>query len=38
VLLIERGSHIDGEYRTTSVRPGTVRIPISGPGSARRSA
>jgi type IV secretion system protein VirB10 len=28
VLLIERGSHIDGEYRITSVRPGTVRIPI----------
>lgn len=28
VLLIERGSHLDGEYRATSVRPGTVRIPI----------
>ncbi len=28
VLLIERGSHMDGEYRTTSVRPGTVRIPV----------
>jgi type IV secretion system protein VirB10 len=28
VLLIERGSHVDGEYRITSVRPGTVRIPI----------
>jgi type IV secretion system protein VirB10 len=28
VLLIERGSHIDGEYRITTVRPGTVRIPI----------
>ena len=28
VLLIERGSHIDGEYRITSVRPGTVRIPV----------
>lgn len=28
VLLIERGSHIDGEYRTGSVRPGTVRIPV----------
>jgi type IV secretion system protein VirB10 len=28
VLLIERGSHMDGEYRSTSVRPGTVRIPV----------
>ena len=28
VLLIERGSHIDGEYRIASVRPGTVRIPV----------
>jgi type IV secretion system protein VirB10 len=28
VLLIERGSHLDGEYRITSVRPGTVRIPV----------
>jgi type IV secretion system protein VirB10 len=28
VLLIERGSHLDGEYRSTAVRPGTVRIPI----------
>ncbi|MCE4557998.1 type IV secretion system protein VirB10 [Pelomonas cellulosilytica] len=28
VLLIERGSHFDGEYRITSVRPGTVRIPV----------
>lgn len=28
VLLIERGSHIDGEYRSTSVHPGTVRIPV----------
>ena len=28
VLLIERGSHMDGEYRITSVRPGTVRIPV----------
>ena len=28
VLLIERGSHMDGEYRATSVRPGTVRIPV----------
>ncbi|MGM9484896.1 type IV secretion system protein VirB10 [Roseateles sp. NT4] len=28
VLLIERGSHMDGEYRLTSVRPGMVRIPV----------
>lgn len=28
VLLIERGSHMDGEYRITSVRPGIVRIPV----------
>ncbi len=28
VLLIERGSHFDGEYRITSVRPGAVRIPV----------
>ncbi|WP_457356039.1 type IV secretion system protein VirB10 [Roseateles sp. P5_D6] len=28
VLLIERGSHMDGEYRITSVRPGMVRIPV----------
>jgi type IV secretion system protein VirB10 len=28
VLLIERGSHMDGEYRATSVRAGTVRIPV----------
>jgi type IV secretion system protein VirB10 len=28
VLLIERGSHLDGEYRITSARPGTVRIPV----------
>ena len=28
VLLIERGSHMDGEYRASSVRPGTVRIPV----------
>lgn len=26
VLLIERGSHLDGEYRITTVRPGMVRI------------
>ncbi|MFO1219616.1 MAG: type IV secretion system protein VirB10 [Burkholderiaceae bacterium] len=28
VLLIERGSHLDGEYRIASVRAGTVRIPV----------
>ena len=28
VLLIERGSHLDGEYRISSVRPGMVRIPV----------
>ncbi|MCM3565592.1 type IV secretion system protein VirB10 [Hydrogenophaga intermedia] len=28
VLLIERGSHLDGEYRISSVRTGTVRIPV----------
>ena len=28
ILLIERGSHMDGEYRAASVRPGTVRIPV----------
>jgi type IV secretion system protein VirB10 len=28
VALIERGSHLDGEYRIVSVRPGTVRIPV----------
>ena len=28
VLLVERGSHMDGEYRIASVRPGTVRIPM----------
>ena len=28
VLLIERGSQLDGEYRVASVKPGTVRIPV----------
>ncbi|MCV2354021.1 type IV secretion system protein VirB10 [Paucibacter sp. B2R-40] len=28
VLLIERGSHMDGEYRIAAVRPGMVRIPV----------
>ena len=28
VLLIERGSHMDFEYRLASIRPGMVRIPM----------
>ena len=28
VLLIERGSHLDGEYRVVQVRPGLTRIPV----------
>lgn len=28
VLLVERGSHLDGEYHIASLRPGTVRIPV----------
>jgi len=28
VVLIERGSHVDGEYHIASVKPGTVRIPV----------
>ena len=28
VLLVERGSQVDGEYRVTSFKPGTVRIPV----------
>ena len=28
VLLIERGSHMDGEYRIAAVKPGTTRIPV----------
>lgn len=28
VLLIERGSHLDGEYRMVAVRPGLTRIPV----------
>jgi len=28
VLLIERGSHLDGEYRVASLRSGSVRIPV----------
>jgi len=27
VLLVERGSHLDGEYRSTQVHPGLTRIP-----------
>lgn len=27
-VLIERGSHVDGEYRITSVKPGMMRIPV----------
>jgi type IV secretion system protein VirB10 len=28
VLLVERGSHLDGEYRATTLKPGSVRIPV----------
>jgi type IV secretion system protein VirB10 len=28
VVLIERGSHLDGEYRIVQLRPGVTRIPI----------
>ena len=28
VLLIDRGSHLDGEYRVVQVRPGLTRIPV----------
>jgi len=28
VLLIERGSHLDGEYRIAAIRAGMVRIPV----------
>ena len=28
VVLIERGSHMDGEYRVASIRPGSVSIPV----------
>ncbi len=28
VLLVERGSHLDGEYRIAAVRAGMVRIPV----------
>ena len=28
ILLVERGSKVDGEYRIASVKPGTVRIPV----------
>lgn len=28
VVLLERGSHLDGEYRIVQVRPGMTRIPV----------
>jgi type IV secretion system protein VirB10 len=28
VLLIERGAHLDGEYRVVQVKPGLTRIPV----------
>jgi type IV secretion system protein VirB10 len=28
VVLVERGSHLDGEYRVVQVRPGVTRIPV----------
>jgi len=28
VLLIERGSHMDGEYRIVQVKPGVTRVPV----------
>ena len=28
VVLAERGSHLDGEYRVVQVRPGVTRIPV----------
>jgi type IV secretion system protein VirB10 len=28
VLLVERGSHLDGEYRVVQVKPGLTRIPV----------
>jgi type IV secretion system protein VirB10 len=28
VVLLERGSHLDGEYRIVQVRPGVTRIPV----------
>lgn len=28
VVLVERGSHLDGEYRMVTVRPGLTRIPV----------
>lgn len=28
VVLAERGSHLDGEYRIVQVKPGTTRIPV----------
>ncbi len=28
IVLVERGSHVSGEYRIASVKPGMVRIPV----------
>jgi type IV secretion system protein VirB10 len=28
VLLVERGSHLDGEYRVLQVKPGLTRVPV----------
>ena len=28
VMLVERGSHLDGEYRIVQIRPGLTRIPV----------
>lgn len=28
VILVERGSHLDGEYRMAQVKPGVTRIPV----------
>jgi type IV secretion system protein VirB10 len=38
VLLIERGSHLDGEYRIASVGPARCASRCCGPASARRWA
>ena len=28
VLLVERGSHLDGEYRVVQIKPGLTRVPV----------
>jgi len=28
VLLLERGSHLDGEYRVVTIKPGVTRVPV----------